>query len=34
MPKLVVCLDWTPNTNHAGFYVAAADRLYAKAGQR
>ena len=32
MPKLVVCLDWTPNTNHAGFYVAAADGLYAKSG--
>ena len=32
MPKLVVCLDWTPNTNHTGFYVAAADGLYAKAG--
>ena len=27
-----VALDWTPNTNHAGFYVAQADGLYASAG--
>lgn len=22
MTKLQLALDWTPNTNHAGFYVA------------
>jgi len=27
-----VALDWTPNTNHVGFYVALADGLYAEAG--
>jgi NitT/TauT family transport system substrate-binding protein len=27
-----IALDWTPNTNHAGFYVAKAQGLYAKAG--
>ena len=27
-----VALDWTPNTNHAGFYVAKAQGLYAAAG--
>ena len=32
MPKITVCLDWTPNTNHAGFYVALKDGLYEKAG--
>ncbi|EOD34351.1 hypothetical protein EMIHUDRAFT_98742 [Emiliania huxleyi CCMP1516] len=30
--KIVVCLDWTPNTNHSGFFVAAADGLYERAG--
>ena len=30
--KIIVCLDWTPNTNHAGFYVAAKDGLYEAAG--
>ena len=30
--KIIVCLDWTPNTNHAGFFVAQLDGLYAKAG--
>lgn len=29
---LVVALDWTPNTNHAGFFVAQARGLYAAAG--
>ena len=32
MAKVIVCLDWTPNTNHAGFYVAAKEGLYEKAG--
>ena len=32
MPKIVVCLDWTPNTNHTGFFIAAQQGLYAKAG--
>ena len=32
MPKVTVCLDWTPNTNHIGFYVAAHEGLYEKAG--
>ena len=30
--KLSVALDWTPNTNHTGFYVAQARGLYAAAG--
>ncbi|MCA2961022.1 MAG: ABC transporter substrate-binding protein [Silvanigrellales bacterium] len=30
--KVVVALDWTPNTNHTGLYVAKAQGLYAKAG--
>lgn len=32
MPKIIVCLDWTPNTNHAGFYVALHQGMYARAG--
>ena len=28
MTKLIVALDWTPNTNHAGFFVAQAQGLY------
>jgi hypothetical protein len=32
--KLSVALDWTPNTNHTGFYVAQAQGLYAAAGGR
>ena len=32
MGKITVCLDWTPNTNHAGLYVALHEGLYAKAG--
>jgi len=27
-----LALDWTPNTNHTGFYVAAANGWYAEAG--
>ena len=27
-----LALDWTPNTNHTGFYVALAQGTYAKAG--
>jgi len=27
-----IALDWTPNANHAGFYVAAARGLYAERG--
>ena len=29
MSSVTVALDWTPNTNHSGFYVALADGLYA-----
>ena len=29
---LRLALDWTPNTNHTGFYVALAKGLYKKAG--
>jgi len=29
--KIRVALDWTPNTNHTGFYVALYQKLYAKA---
>eukprot|EP00930_Biecheleria_cincta_P090403 TRINITY_DN79786_c0_g1_i1.p1 TRINITY_DN79786_c0_g1~~TRINITY_DN79786_c0_g1_i1.p1 ORF type:complete len:334 (-),score=80.05 TRINITY_DN79786_c0_g1_i1:196-1197(-) len=29
--KIRVALDWTPNTNHTGFYVALCQQLYAKA---
>ena len=29
---LTVALDWTPNTNHIGFYVAKAQGLYLAAG--
>ena len=32
MSPCTVALDWTPNTNHAGFYVAQADGLYAMVG--
>ena len=27
-----LALDWTPNTNHTGFYVAQANGWYADAG--
>jgi ABC-type nitrate/sulfonate/bicarbonate transport system substrate-binding protein len=30
--KFTVVLDWTPNTNHSGMYVAAAQGLYRDAG--
>lgn len=32
LKKITLCLDWTPNTNHTGFYVAAAKGFYAEAG--
>jgi len=32
LPKLRVVLDWTPNTNHSGMYVAQAKGWYRKAG--
>lgn len=30
--KITVCLDWTPNTNHTGMYVALANGYYKEAG--
>lgn len=30
--EITLCLDWTPNTNHTGFYVAQAKGYYEKAG--
>ncbi|CAK0857003.1 unnamed protein product [Prorocentrum cordatum] len=30
--KVTIALDWTPNTNHAGFFAAKALGLYAKKG--
>ena len=30
--KLLVALDWTPNTNHTGLYIAKAKGWYAEAG--
>jgi NitT/TauT family transport system substrate-binding protein len=30
--QVAVALDWTPNTNHSGFYVAKARGWYADAG--
>lgn len=30
--KIVLALDWTPNTNHLGFYVAKARGFYEEAG--
>lgn len=30
--EITLCLDWTPNTNHTGFYVAVANGYYEKAG--
>ncbi|MDO5145885.1 MAG: ABC transporter substrate-binding protein [Eubacteriales bacterium] len=32
MTKITFCLDWTPNTNHTGIYVADALGYYADAG--
>ncbi|TIX37445.1 MAG: myristoyl transferase, partial [Mesorhizobium sp.] len=29
---VTVALDWTPNTNHVGLYVAQAKGFYAEAG--
>jgi ABC-type nitrate/sulfonate/bicarbonate transport system substrate-binding protein len=30
--KIVLALDWTPNTNHAGFFLAQAEGFYRDAG--
>ena len=30
--NVVVALDWSPNTNHTGFYVAKAKGYYTRAG--
>lgn len=30
--KITLCLDWTPNTNHTGFFVADALGFYEQAG--
>lgn len=30
--QITVCLDWTPNTNHTGMYVALEKGYYAEAG--
>jgi len=30
--KITVCLDWTPNTNHTGMYVALAKGYYEETG--
>ena len=30
--KITFCLDWTPNTNHTGLYVAQAKGYYEEAG--
>jgi ABC-type nitrate/sulfonate/bicarbonate transport system substrate-binding protein len=30
--KLTVALDWTPNTNHVGLYVAQAKGWFSEAG--
>ena len=32
LTPVTVALDWTPNTNHIGFYVAKASGWYAEAG--
>ena len=32
LKKITVCLDWTPNTNHTGLYVAQAKGFYKEAG--
>ena len=32
LKRVVVALDWTPNGNHLGFYVAKAEGLYERAG--
>ena len=30
--EITLCLDWTPNTNHTGFFVADALGYYREAG--
>ena len=32
LKKITVCLDWTPNTNHTGMFVAQAQGYYREAG--
>ena len=32
LTDVTICLDWTPNTNHTGLYVAAAKGYYEDAG--
>ena len=32
MPQVDLALDWTPNTNHTGIYVAQAGGYYDEAG--
>ena len=32
MKDITLVLDWTPNTNHTGFYVAQSEGYYAEAG--
>lgn len=32
LTPITFCLDWTPNTNHTGFYVAKEKGYYAEAG--
>lgn len=32
LEKITLCLDWTPNTNHTGFYVAQQQGYYKDAG--
>ncbi|MDD6311783.1 MAG: ABC transporter substrate-binding protein [Firmicutes bacterium] len=32
LTKVTFCLDWTPNTNHTGVYVAQANGYYEEAG--
>lgn len=32
LTKITFCLDWTPNTNHTGLYVAQAQSYYEEAG--
>lgn len=32
LTPVTLCLDWTPNTNHTGFFVAQAEGYYKEAG--
>ena len=32
LKDVTLCLDWTPNTNHTGFYVALKQGYYKDAG--